>query len=251
MIIPIRLYKLKRILQSQWSLFLSLGVFILLLCVVYISYTRFTSQKEETGVIGNEVQALKKKFDTLKINEALTENKIKEYNLLLASLVPETEDFFSIIYALEHISSVSQFMITNYTIDVSKTNNERLTLTVEGKGDAEAFLSFLQEYQFSGGRLATSNKIQYGDVSSGSTRVALNFYNKRFTFDSAAQVPQLSQDDVAKLEAIKQKIKFQFSSSEYQLVNPVYPLKKDPFSEDLPSEKTDTASSAGMVRTQN
>lgn len=228
--ISISVYKIKRILKDQWTLFVSLGIFILLLGVVFIFYLRFNTQKKEVDLMNGEVQMLKNRFDTLKYNKSLTADQIVEYNKLLASLVPETEDFFSIIYALEEISSVSKFDITDYTINVGETSNERLTLTVTGKGDSESFLTFLQEYQFAGGRLATSDKIQYGGANSGNTLVALTFYSKRFTFDESVQVPQLSSEDIAKLETIKQKIKFQFSSSAYQSVSTDYLQKKDPFS---------------------
>ena len=230
MIIPIRLYKIKRILIDQWTVFVSFGVFVLLFFIVFIFYARFNAQKKEVELMTGEVQLLKNRFDTLKYNKSLTEDQIKEYNKLLASLVPETEDFFSIIYALEQISNASQFAITNYTIDVGTSTRERLTLTIEGKGDTNSFLAFLQEYQFAGGRLATSDKISYGGATAGNTKVTLTFYSKRFTFNESVQVPQLSKDDIAKLEAIKQKIKFQFSSSGYQSVSTDYPQKNNPFS---------------------
>ena len=232
MIIPIHFYKIKRILIDQWTLFLSIGVFILLFIIVFIFYARFNEQNKEVNLMTGEVQMLKNRFDTLKYNQSLTEDQIKEYNKLLASLVPETEDYFSIIYALEQISLESQFTITDYTIDVSKTSKERLTIIAEGKGNPESFLTFLQDYQFAGGRLATSDKIQYGGLNSENTKVVLNFYSKQFTFNESLQVQQLSKEEIAKLNAIKKKIKFQFSSSGYQSVSTEYPSKKNPFTEE-------------------
>jgi len=230
MIIPIRLYKIKRVLIDQWTLLLSFGVFILLIGIVFIFFARFNDQKKEVDLLTGEVNMLKNRFDTLKYNKSLTQDQIKEYNTLLASLVPETEDFFSIIYALEQISLVSQFAITDYTIDVGKTTRERLTITAEGVGNPESFLTFLQEYQFAGGRLVTSDKIQYSGANSTNTRVVLNFYSKQFTFNESVQVPQLSKEEIAKLEVIKRKVRFQFSSSGYQSVSTEYPLKNNPFS---------------------
>lgn len=233
MIIPVRFYKIKRIFNEQWTLFLSLFVFFLLFIIVFIFYARFNEQKKEVDLMTGEVQMLKNRFDTLKYNKSLTEDQIKEYNKLLASLVPETEDFFSIIYALEQISLASKFVISDYTIEVGKiTTREKMTLTVVGKGDPEAFLQFLQVYQFAGGRLATSDKIQYGGPTTGGTRITLTFYSKRFAFNESVQVPQLSKEEIAKLEAIKQKVKFQFSSSGYQTISTDYPEKNNPFSGD-------------------
>ncbi|MFH0773330.1 MAG: hypothetical protein V1922_03395 [bacterium] len=232
MIIPIRLYRVKRIIRDQQSLFISFGVFVLLFFVVFIFYMRFNEQQKEVELLNGEVKMLKNRFDTLKYNKSLTEDQIKEYNKLLASLVPETEDFFSIIYALEEISLVSHFNITDYTIEVGKSNRERLTITATGKGNPESFLTFLKEYQFAGGRLVTSDKIQYGGATSANTRVTLNFYSKPFTFNESVQVPQLSKEEIAKLEVIKQKVKFQFSSTGYQSVSTDYSTKQNPFSEE-------------------
>ena len=215
--------------MEQWSLLVSLVVFIVLFLLVLVFYGSFNEQKKDVELLTGEVQMLKNRYDTLKYNKLVTEEQIKEYNKLLASLVPETEDFFSIIYALEEISASSGFMIKNYTIDVGNTTRERLTLSVEGKGSTDSFLAFLQEYQFAGGRLATSDKIQYGGANSSNTRVTLIFYSKRFTFDESVQVPQFSKEEIAKLEDIKQKVKFQFSSSAYQSISTDYEVKKNPF----------------------
>lgn len=230
----IQIYKLKRILYDQRSFFVYLFIFICLFFVVFIFYARFNSQLKEVELTDGEVKMLKNRYDTLKYNKSLTENQIKEYNKLLASLVPETEDFFSIIYALDEISNASHFVITDYTIEVGKSTSERLTLTVLGSGNTDQFISFLQEYQFAGGRLATINKIQFGGPSIGSTKVALNFYNKRFAFNESVQVPQLSKEELAKLELIKSKVKFQFSSSGYQSVSTTYDLKDNPFQKQAP-----------------
>jgi hypothetical protein len=202
----------------------------MLLClIVFVVYAKFNTQKKEVDLMSGEVLMLKNRYDTLRYNKLITEDQIKEYNKLLASLVPETEDYFSIIYAIEEMSKASQFHITDYTIDVNATNTERLTLNVEGKGDTDAFLSFLQQYQYVGGRLVTIDKIQYGGLSASATRIGLNFYSKRFTFNETVQVQQFTKEEIAKLESIKDKVKFQFSSSGYQNIDTSYEAKKNPF----------------------
>jgi len=230
MIIPIRLYKIRRFITNQRNLIISFIIFIILFCITLIFFARYNTQKKEIGMMNREVSMLKNRYDTLKYNKTLSEDQIKDYNLLLASLVPETEDFFSIIYALEQISLASHFQITDYVIDVASTKNERLSITVQGEGDSDAFLVFLKEYQFSGGRLVTSNKIQFGGGSLGTTKVSLNFYSKRFTFNESIQIPKLYKEEIAKLEEIQKKIKFQFSTASYQTVGTTYQTKGDPFS---------------------
>jgi len=229
MIAPLPYYKMRRIATEHWSVIVSFIIFILLSLVVFVFYARFNAQKKEVNLMSDEVLMLKNRFNTLKYNKSLTEDQIKEYNKLLASLIPETEDFFSIIYSLEEIGKSSGFHITNYVIDVGNTNKEKITLTAEGTGDLATFLSFLQQYQFVGGRLVTSDQIHYEGQNSRNTKLTLNFYNKRFAFNETVQVPQLSKEEIQKLDGIKKKIKFQFSSSAYQSVNTEYAVKKDPF----------------------
>lgn len=229
MIISVHLYIIKKILRDQWALVVSLFVFILLCVIVFIFYARFNKQKAEVELLTNKVQLLKERYDTLKYNTSLSQDQIKEYNALLTHLIPEAEDYFSIIYALEKISSVSQLAITDYTVNVSKTDREQLTLTVDGKGDPESFLTFLEEYQFAGGRLVTSDKIQYGGGVAGNVRIALSFYSKRFIPNESTTASRLSEKEIAKLETIKQKVKFEFSAGDSSSVSTDYSTKTNPF----------------------
>jgi len=227
----ISLYKIKRILADQWSIFVSFGVLIVLVGIVFIFYSQFNRQKKEVELLQDEIAMLGDRFNTLKYNKTLTQDQIKDYNKLLSSLIPETEDFFSIIYALEAISNASGFKISDYSIDITATTKERLTLTANGKGDTNAFLKFLQEYQFVGGRLVTTDKIVYrGEKNAADTKITLNFYSKRFSFNETVRVPQLTKEEIQRLQAIKNKIQFQFSSAVYQSVDTSYQPKQDPFS---------------------
>lgn len=222
-------YKIKRFISDQWTLFLSIGVVIFLFLAVLIFYVQFNKQLKEVRLLEEEVTMLGDRFNTLKYNKALTQDQIKEYNKLLASLIPETEDFFSIIYALEGISNKSGFKITNYTIEVGESSKEKLTLSVQGIGDPDDFLKFLQEYQYIGGRLATSDKIVYRGTSANNTVIVLNFYSKRFSFNETVRVPQLTKKEIERLNEIKNKVQFQFSGAGFQSIDTEYQTKKNPF----------------------
>lgn len=222
------LFRLRMIFREHWKVFLSLGICVILSMVTLVVYGQFNAQKKEVDLLEGEVEMLKNRYDTLKYNKTLTEDQIKDYNKLLATLIPETEDYFSVIYALDEISKVSGFLITDYNIDVNSTSKEKLTLSVEGKGDANTFLQFLNSYQFNGGRLVTSDKIQYGGTGSTATRITLNFYSKRFAFNETVQVPQLTKEEIEKLNVIKNKVKTYTGGNTY--VDTEYTIKKDPFS---------------------
>ncbi len=232
MIAPFSYYKIRRLVIEHWSLLVSFIVFLLLLFVVLVFFGRYNSQKKDVDLMSGEVLMLKNRYDTLKFNKTLTQDQIKGYNKLLASLIPETEDFFSIIYAIEEISNATQFMITEYAIDIGRAPKETIILTASGKGNSEAFLEFLKQYKFVGGRLVTIDQIQYGGINSGDTKITLNFYNKRFAYSETVKVPQLSKAEIQKLEDIKQRVKFQFSASDYQSVDTDYAVKQNPFTKE-------------------
>jgi len=225
-------YKIKRILSDQKAVFISLAVVFLLIILVFAFYSQFNKQKKEVELLQGETSMLGDRFNTLKFNKTLTQDQIKDYNKLLASLIPETEDFFSIIYALEEISTATNFKITDYAIDISAAIKDTLTITVQGKGDTNDFLKFLQEYQFVGGRLVTSDKIIYRGENPGDTKITLNFYSKRFSFNETVRVPQLTKDEIQRLQKIKEQVKFQFSAASYQAADTQYTSKKDPFAKD-------------------
>jgi len=228
--LSLNVYKIKNIIRYQWTLFVSFFVLLLLFVVVLSYYKRFNEETKSTQLLSNEVQMLKNRYDTLKYNKTLTEDQIKEYNKLLVELIPESEDFFSIIVALEKISADSKFMVTDYVVNLKNSNKDKLTLTIVGKGDTEAFRSFLEKYQFGGGRLITSDKIEYGGNNSSNTRITLNFYSKRFAFNETLQVGLLSKTELDRLNSIRKKISMQYVPSESQIVDTDYSVKKDPFS---------------------
>ena len=225
----IRWYKIDRFIRDQWRLLISIFICAILFVLVLVFYHTYNAQKDDVDLLSREVQLLKDRSDTLKQNMALTQDQIKSYNALLASLIPETEDYFSIIYALEDISQSTGFTITNYNIAVSNGAPEKLTLDVGGTGNADAFLNFLRDYQFSGGRLITSDKIQFSGGQNGATKIALTFYSKRFAFNETVQVPALTKAEISRLQDIKSKIHVEFSSGSYQTVSTDYTSKKDPF----------------------
>ncbi|PIY68590.1 hypothetical protein COY90_05120 [Candidatus Roizmanbacteria bacterium CG_4_10_14_0_8_um_filter_39_9] len=217
--------KIRYFIKDYWGVIatvVSLSVVALLVFSVYASYKQTNNNLE---IIVQEVALLKNRTDALRYNKALTEDQITTYNQILTMLIPETEDYFSIIYALDEISTQTGFNIVGYTVDFLHSTREKITITVEGRGNIDSFLNFLQNYQFEGGRLVTSEKIQFsGSVTT--TKVSLNFYNKKFTFNESV-VPQLNKKDLDRLESIKQKISVSFKNGSAQPQE--YETKNNPF----------------------
>lgn len=221
----ISIRKIKYFIKEYWGIIItiiSLAVVTVLVFSVYVSYKQTNNNLE---VIAQEVTLLKNRTDTLRYNKALTEDQITTYNQILTMLIPEAEDYFSIIYALDEISTKTGFNIVGYTVDLIHSTRDKITISVEGRGNIDSFLNFLQNYQFEGGRLITSEKIQFsGNITT--TKISLNFYNKKFAFNEAV-VPQLNKKDLERLENIKQIISVNFKDESTQ--DQEYEIKTNPF----------------------
>ncbi|MBI1863342.1 hypothetical protein HYS00_04470 [Candidatus Microgenomates bacterium] len=176
-----------------------------------------------------DIENLSSRRATLKsVNGESSDNLDQDLEIMTA-LIPDSEDYFSIINALETLSNQSGFKIDSYTINLLASTSNRLSLTVIGNGNSDAFLAFLKNYQLGGGRLITAENIGLDPQQTGSIRLDLNFYNKKVSTtvasDSAAAPASLGE-----LNTIKSKISFSLSQparGDQPLQD--YPTKTDPF----------------------
>lgn len=147
---------------------------------------------------------------------------------LMTTLIPDSEDYFSIISALETLSGTTGFRVETYTINLLASTSNRLSLTVTGTGDSTAFLNFLTNYQIQGGRLITAEHIGIEPSETGSLRLDLNFYNKKASTDLASDTAALTPA-LVELNDIKSKVTFRLTGSADQRAIQDYPKKSDPF----------------------
>lgn len=223
--------------QINWHLFrnipsdiFSTGMFVVVLLVIFFllvfSGRSYFEQREKTATLQQEISVLKNRSDVIESSKKLAADQIDEYISIMSTLIPNSEDFFSLIYTLEKLSRDTGFIITNYTVNLSKKTTEKLSLTVEGQGDANNFIDFLKNYQFSGGRLITIEKIEFSTNLNTGTKVALNFYNKK-TESLETIPPKLTIEDVTLLSEIRGKISYNFMPEVGVVEN--YPRKTNPF----------------------
>lgn len=212
--------------RDYWSTLITVASLVILLVLISASYTTYKQSTNQLAVLQDEVKLLKNRNDTLNYNKTLTADQIETYNKILSTLIPESEDYFSIIYALETISKKTNFQIVAYTIGLSASAPDKIAITVEGKGSTQEFKQFLDGYEFTGGRLVTSEQIEFSGTTTN-TKVALNFYNKKYAFGETV-VPQLSKADIAQLDEIKNKIQVSFADSS-TTNNTSYETKENPF----------------------
>lgn len=227
MAININLKLLKYIIRDQFSTFFVVLSFFVIFLVTAYSIQKHLLLKEEFNRAKNETSIYKNRVDILRYNKSLTENKIDEYNNLLIGLIPDTENFFSIIYALETISIKSNFIISSYALNLTLSDKEKISIQIEGQGDSTAFISFLENYNFVGGRLITSEKIEFAEGKFSKSRISLNFYNKR-VMQNTVVVPQLTQKDITLLNSIQNKISVILKPEDLSLSED-YETKTDPF----------------------
>lgn len=183
--------------------------------------TKISSLKTENIGLMNKV--------TLMNSTIPGSEKLDEDVSFLNALIPNAEDYFSIIYALEKLSQKSGFIITDYTISISSSTLEKLRMKISGEGDSLTFVNFLKDYNFSGGRLITSDKVQLDPNFSGAIIIDLTFYSKKTV---AANSLELSPNSniYKELETLKAKVNFNFENTiASSSPNLDYPKKNNPF----------------------
>lgn len=215
MILPFNWRQYKRIIQEEYSLviafFLIIIIFLLLIYVIRIRLDLIT----RSHGLENEVAILKNRVITIKNSQNYIEKDVEQTNRFLSLLIPDFEDFFSIIKALEKISEVSGFAIKGYDVNLQRTVTEKLSLIVEGSGNDATFIDFLKNYNFAGGRFVTSGKIEYTDSPFKTTKIHLDFYSKKVVIDNSG-FPQLTKEDFTFINKIKEKVKITFTEKNNQ-----------------------------------
>lgn len=170
---------LKFLLRENIPYFLVLAI---LLCATFILPPYFIATYRANLIkrdeIQKEVSNLQDKANLLNALSTQHTQDLDEDIRVLQTLVPDIEDYFSIIYTLEELSRKTGFIIDSYTIQTGSSAPERLALKISGTGDSESFLNFLHEYNFGGGRLVTAREIELKTSQSGSIDLDVNFYTQ-------------------------------------------------------------------------
>ena len=224
----IKPYLLRLIRENLVYLLSSLLLTVLIITVTKVSLDKIIQAETDIGTLNSDISKLQKKI-TLFQTVIPPSNKLDEDVALLNSLIPNVEDYFSVIYSLETLSEKTGFSIIGYSVNVNKSTANKLRLTVTGVGDSNSFLKFLQNYNFAGGRLITSDKIELNPQLSGSIKLDLTFYNKS-TANNNTDINVTDNKAFQDLESIKQKVSFDFGQSQAaENLDLNYPKKSNPF----------------------
>ena len=222
-------YRIKYYLNFVWeeiSLIISIIIVFVMSILLIYSYYSFQETTGSLTKLNDEIRQIKLRTERLKKSQSLVKSDLKEINKLLSILIPDIEDFFSIIQALETISYQTGFTIMKYSVNIG-ISTDRISMMIDGSGNIDSFMNFLKSYSFSGGRFITSEKIEFTNVRSSSSKIQLNFYNKQVAIDNQI-IPELTENDIDFFKRIKNKININLKESKLE-VDADYPTKTNPF----------------------
>ncbi|MFA5770477.1 MAG: hypothetical protein WC894_03215, partial [Patescibacteria group bacterium] len=206
------------------------NVFIFLLIIITIKIGLTENAKYKTKINSLELENIDLMNKVTLMNSTIPDtDKLDEDVRFLNTLIPNSEEYFSIIYTLEKLSQKSNFIITNYTVNVGKSTSQKLKISVTGVGNSQSFVDFLKSYNFSGGRLVTSDKVQLDPNFSGSLIIDLTFYTKKT--EAGNKLEKSPNVNIYKeLESLKTKVNFSFDNN-VATASPSldYPKKANPF----------------------
>lgn len=187
----------------------------------------YANNNKKLDFLQKDVGDLKSKKAILDSSIGGNVQEIEEDVKVMNKLIPETEDYFLIIAALEELSAKTNFVITSYEINLSSSKDHKLSLNVSGTGDHQSFINFLQQYNFQGERLITIENISLGKDKTGSFGLLLNFYSQKT--GEATNGGLNYQQALQKVSEIRSKVSFNLQSDNQADLDQDYPKKSNPF----------------------
>lgn len=209
--LKISYYSLKLLKDNTIYILVFISTIVLSVFIFYSFYQKKINNNSRIQQAQTELAGFKNRKDALDASITSNYAEVKDFNIILNKLIPSAEDYFSVIYALEKISQDTGFVISNYSIDLSQSKNERMTLAVKGNGDINAFLKFLDNYNFSSGRLITMNDFDFNHKGI-QYQLSLNFYNKP-VLKEAGTLALLNKKDLQFMRDLKNKVSFILTTS--------------------------------------
>jgi hypothetical protein len=226
--IKIKPFIFRLIIDNLFYIIGNIIIIILIIITIKIGLSNIVNYNNKSAALKIELTKLQNKINLIKTTIPSSEKLTEDINFL-NTLIPNIEDYFSVIYSLEKLSQKTNFIITSYNINLITSTREKLNLNIIGNGDSQSFIDFLKEYNYSGGRLITSNNISLDPNSLGSIKINLTFYSKNVLTDKNIELP--TSDKIFKeIESLKSKVDFTFNDN-FVSTSPDlnYPRKANPF----------------------
>lgn len=168
----------------------------------YSIYTIYQKMQLEQA----EVDKYKNSVTLIQNNKELVANDLDSYNDTLQKAIPDKETYFSVVTSLEQLASRTGVTIVSYSINIETTTASKLSLDIELVGPPAAIQKFYKSYQFAGGRLITTEKINFSGSDDGKVTASMNFYHQPYLSSGDTTIQSVSQKDIDFINEIKSKL---------------------------------------------
>src|SRR3990167_1968749 len=152
-----------------------------------------------------EIEDARTSVRLIQNNKTLVSQNIDEYNEVLEKVIPDNESYFLVITSLEQLAARTGVRVVSYSIDLTSTTMEKLTLEVEIEGDLASIENFMKEYQFAGGRLITNERLSLNLKDLQNITFSLNFFHKEFQ-DGVEGSSIAGKNDIKEIDDIASKL---------------------------------------------
>ena len=178
---------------------------VILLGILIFYGFKLQSRYDEMLATEEKVQKMKATITLIRNNRNLFSGDTEKYNTILESLIPEEESYFNVITALENLTQKTGVVIDSYSVNLSSTTEEKLTLKVDITGDETSIQKFIQEYKYASGRLITTEEMEINSEKLDSLSFSVNFYHNKFK-DTVSPDSKVMKADLIKLDEIEEQL---------------------------------------------
>ncbi len=222
-------YQLRRMLRKNLVYILTFTILVVSLVIsIIVFFSKFNINNDKISSLKSEINGLNKKKELINFKNEVIKGEVDldKINSILTFLIPNEEDYFSIITALDRLSAQTNFIITSYDIILANSTPNQLSIQVEGQGDPNTFIEFLKNYNFSGGRVITLDQVNFSSGPFSGTKINLNFYSGKGT--AGQELSNFTDKEKKLISTVLDKVNIDLKTEE-EILPLNYPTKQNPF----------------------
>ena len=187
------------------STFVVVILLIITLTVAIVIGLRLYGDYTTLQLRSQEIEDARTSVRLIQNNKTLVSQNIDEYNKILEKVIPDNESYFLVITSLEQLAARTGVRVVSYSIDLTSTTMEKLTLEVVIEGNLASIENFMKEYQFAGGRLITNERLSLNLKDLQNITFSLNFFHKEFQ-DGVEGSSIAGKNDIKEIDDIASKL---------------------------------------------
>ncbi len=220
-------FALTRLLKENALYAVAIVVFIVILAVVATQQVAAIVQtNQKISTIQGEIAELNKQ------NETIVKYSPEDLDKLVSTLnqlLPNNEDYFSIFNSLEKMGTTTGVTFNSFSSPFSGTSPDGVLVVAEASGSVSSFLSFLDQYQLAGTRVATIENVSINPPASTAV-FQLKFHSKPVSLKgTGTTVPAIDDKMVKLLQQIEARDGGIQPTPDIAAQQSQYQQKEDPF----------------------